>query len=161
MQRFIVIRFLVVDGTILTSSGLPLNGSGPIANVHTLMGFTRDDGAAFIGFPTNSNLTQGLIGQSLPPSVAQNPNLFAVPQGPDPILDVFNVTARVTSDIEFRCLDQATAISAINHDLVKSVYFYEFNRTYQTPGFSPNPPHCEAPVDAAHPNGDPSQEYFK
>ena len=104
------------------------------------MGFTRDDGAAFIGFPTNDNLTQGLIGASLSPTIAQETELFPEPAGTDAVLDVFNLTARVTSDVEFRCLDQATAISAIDHNLFKSVYFYEFNRTYQTPGFSPNPP---------------------
>lgn len=41
----------MVDGTYITSTGLALNGSGPIAHVHTMMGFMRDDGAAFIGYP--------------------------------------------------------------------------------------------------------------
>ncbi|OCH86808.1 carboxylesterase from carbohydrate esterase [Obba rivulosa] len=156
-----VARYLVVDGTFLTSNGLPLNGSGPIANVHTLMGFMRDDGAAFIGYPTSDNVTAGLLGAFLPLTVENN-SLFPVPTGPNATLDVFNLTARVTTDIEFRCLDQATAISAVKHNLLKSVWFYEFNRSYQTsPGFDPNFPVCDAPVDAEHPFGDPSKEYFK
>lgn len=74
---------------------------------------------------------------------------------------MFNVTARVTTDIEFRCLDQATAYYAIQHNLFQSVWFYEFNRSYQTPGFDPNYPVCDAPVSEEYPYGDPSQEYFK
>ncbi len=41
----------MVDGTFVTSTQLPLDGSGPVAHVHTMMGFMRDDGAAFIGYP--------------------------------------------------------------------------------------------------------------
>jgi len=155
-----VARYLVVDGTFLTSNGLPLNGAGPIAKVHTMMGFMRDDGAAFIGFPTNGNLTQFLQSSGLTTTPVGNP-LFAEPTGPVATENVFNTSARITTDVEFRCLDQATAFSAIQHNLLESVWFYEFNRSYQTPGFSPNPPHCEAPVTTDHPFGDPSGEYYK
>ncbi|KAI9067005.1 carboxylesterase from carbohydrate esterase [Trametes sanguinea] len=155
-----VARFLVVDGTYITSKQLPVDGSGPVANVHTMMGFMRDDGAAFIGYPTSGNLTVGLIGASLNTSVVNNP-LFPEPTGPNVTLNVFNVTARVTTDVEFRCLDQATAFSGVSHNLFKSVWFYEFNRSYQTPGFDPNFPVCEAPITPEHPLGDTSQEYFK
>ncbi|PCH44337.1 carboxylesterase from carbohydrate esterase [Wolfiporia cocos MD-104 SS10] len=154
-----VARFIVVDGTIITHPELILNGTVPVANVHTMMGYMRDDGAAFIGYPTNTNLTQALINQYLPTSVVGS-SLFVPPTGPNATLDVFNVTARVATDIEFRCLDQATAYSAIEHDLFQSVWFYQFNRSYQT-SWSPNYPVCEAPIDATHPYGDPSQEYFK
>ncbi|RPD75515.1 carboxylesterase from carbohydrate esterase [Lentinus tigrinus ALCF2SS1-7] len=155
-----VARFLVVDGTFITSQQLPLDGSGLVANVHTMMGFMRDDGAAFIGYPKDGNLTEGLIGASLNTTIANNP-LFPEPSGPNVTTNVFNVTAGATTDVEFRCLDQATAFSGIAHNLFKSVWFYEFNRSYQTPGFSPNFPTCEAPVTDEHPNGDASQEYFK
>ncbi|PCH35219.1 carboxylesterase from carbohydrate esterase [Wolfiporia cocos MD-104 SS10] len=155
-----VARFIVVDGTIITHTELILNGTAPIANVHTMMGYMRDDGAAFIGYPTTDNLTQALQNQYLPTSVVGNP-LFTPPTGPNATLDVFNVTARVATDMEFRCLDQATAYSAIQHDLFESVWFYQFNRSYQPTSFDPNYPVCDAPIDATHPYGDPSQEYFK
>ncbi|KAL4251067.1 AB hydrolase superfamily protein [Abortiporus biennis] len=155
-------RFPVVDGTIITHTSLPTNGSGPIANVHTMMGFMRDDGAAFIGFPTSDNLVAALAQNGLPQTPA-NSSLFPIPTtGTNTTLNVFNVTARVTTDGEFRCLDQSTAIAGVTHNLFKSLWFYEFNRSYQTaPGFDPNFPTCEAPIDAAHPLGDTSQEYFK
>ncbi|KAI0760186.1 carboxylesterase from carbohydrate esterase [Fomes fomentarius] len=153
-------KFIVVDGTFVTSTQLPLDGSGPVAHVHTMMGFMRDDGAAFIGYPKNSNLTQGVLDAFLNTTVVDNP-LFPEPSGPNITTNVFNVTSRVNTDIQFRCLDQATALSGIAHNLFKSVYFYEFNRSYQTPGFSPNFPTCEAPITDDDPFGDPSQEYFK
>lgn len=78
-----------------------------------------------------------MIGASLNTTVVNNP-LFPEPSGPNVTTDVFNVTAGVTTDIEFRCLDQATAFSGVTHNLFKSVWFYEFNRSYQTTGYSPN-----------------------
>ncbi|KAI0642658.1 carboxylesterase from carbohydrate esterase [Trametes meyenii] len=156
----IVASFLVVDGTFLTSKQLPVDGSGPVANVHTLMGVMRDDAAALIGYPQSSNLTAGLLGASLNTTVVNNP-LFPEPTGTNATLNVFNVTARVATDTEFRCLDQATAFSGVQHNLFKSVWFYEFNRSYQPSVFDPNFPVCEAPVTPEHPLGDTSKEYFK
>lgn len=155
-----VARYLVVDGTYIKTTELILNGTAPIANVHTMMGYMRDDGAAFIGYPTSGNLTQGLLEQYLPASVANN-SLFPEPTGTNATLDVFNVTARTATDVEFRCLDQATAWSAIQHDLFESVWFYQYNRSYQPSGYSPNYPVCNAPITEEYPYGDPSLEYFK
>ena len=39
-------------------------------------------------------------------------------------------------------------------------YYYEFNRTYQPPGFDPNGI-CNPPPTPLRPNGDPDKEYFK
>ena len=100
------------------------------------------------------------MAQDLPTSVVGDP-LFPIPTGTNATYDVFNVTARVTTDVEFRCLDQATAYYAIQHNLFQSIWFYEFNRSYQTPGFDPNYPVCDAPISEGYPYGDPSQEYFK
>ncbi|KAH9933076.1 carboxylesterase from carbohydrate esterase [Fomitopsis serialis] len=156
-----VARFVVVDGTYVTRTGLIVNGTAsPVANVHTMMGYMRDDGAAFIGYPNTTNLNAALIAQSLPTAVVDN-SLFPVQTGPNATYDVFNVTAGVATDVEFRCLDQATAYYAVQHNLFQSVWFYEFNRSYQSAGWSPNYPVCNAPVSDEFPYGDPSQEYFK
>lgn len=109
---------------------------------------------------TSTNLTIAVESVGLPAAMATS-SLFPVPNGPDALEDVFNVTALGVTDTFFRCLDQATAFSAIEHNLFESVYFYQFNRSYQTPGFDPNAPHCDAPVDATHPNGNPDGEYYK
>ncbi|KAH9941610.1 carboxylesterase from carbohydrate esterase [Epithele typhae] len=163
-------KFLVVDGKFLVTPELVLNGTGPVARVHTMMGFMRDDGDPFISFPafhvlihrqqTTTNLTQALIDVQLPTNVTNNP-LFPEPKGANATINTFNVTSNVNTDVEFRCLDQSTAFSAINHDLFESVWFYEFNRSYQIPGFNPNAPTCTPPATAARPHGDPELEYFK
>ena len=41
----------MVDGKFLVTPELILNGTGPVAHVHTMMGFMRDDGDPFIGLP--------------------------------------------------------------------------------------------------------------
>lgn len=161
-----VARYLVVDGTYLTSPELPLNKSGPVANIHLLAGFMRDDGAAFITYPnTSTNLSTALTSNALPdtPHVLTSA-LFPQPTGPNTTLDIFNTTALIATDAEFRCLDQATVYAGVTNSLFKpSTYFYEFNRSYQivASGYDPNSPVCDAPITPTHPYGDPSLEYFK
>ncbi|KAJ3520245.1 hypothetical protein NM688_g9191 [Phlebia brevispora] len=155
-----VARFVVVDGVFVIANGLQVTKPSKVNRAHVMIGFMRDDGAAFISAPTNGDLTQELEANGVTTSIV-NSSLFPVPDGFSALENVFNVTARAVSDSYFRCLDQATAFSAIEHNVFESTWFYQFNRSYQTPGFDPNPPHCDAPADAAHPNGDPSGEYYK
>ena len=49
-------RFLVVDGTFVTANGLQLTKPNDVARVHAVMGFMRDDGAAFISTPVSCRL---------------------------------------------------------------------------------------------------------
>lgn len=158
-----VARYLVVDGTYLVTDELDVSGKCPAAHVPVLMGFMRDDGAAFIGYPANTSETEAefLTSQAFNASVVIDSGLFPVPHGPNKTLDIFNVTALVTTDSEFRCLDEATAYSAVKHEVFEEVYFYEFNRSYQLTVFDPNAPVCNAPVTAEYPYGDPNMEYFK
>ena len=158
-----VARFLVVDGTYLVTNELDVTGSGPAAHVPVLFGFMRDDGAAFISYPANASVT-------VPEFVAQNGfnlstistlSVFPEPDGANQTLNVFNTTALIATDSEFRCLDEATAYSAVRHNVFESLYFYEFNRSYQLSFYSPNAPVCQAPVTAQYPDGDPNMEYFK
>ena len=159
-----VARYLVVDGTYLTSTELVLNetGKSPLADVHLLEGLMRDDGAAIIGYVETTNLTESLLDDGFNPYLIESSDLFPLPSGPNATLDVFNVSARVATDTIFRCIDQATAYAGImNDDFAGSQYFYEFNRSYQTPNWNPNAPVCDAPITPDYPNGDPSMEYFK
>ncbi|KAI0346501.1 carboxylesterase from carbohydrate esterase [Trametopsis cervina] len=155
-----VARFIVVDGTFIKHPFLPLDGSAEIAKVHSMIGFMRDDGAAFISTPTANTSTAALQAAGFPTSLA-NSTLFSLNTSANVTNNLFNLTARVSTDALFRCLDQATAFSAVKHNLFKDVWFYEFNRSYQTPGFDPNAPHCDAPVDGDHPAGNPAGEYYK
>ncbi|TAQ85351.1 hypothetical protein B7494_g6314 [Chlorociboria aeruginascens] len=154
-------RYLVVDGTYLTTSELVLNAStaASLSKVHILQGYMRDDAAALISYVNTDNVTASLASNGLNTSTE---DLFPNPDGSNSTLNVFNVTALDATDSEFRCIDQATAYAAIsNHLFSGDQYFYEFNRSYQMAGWNPNAPVCDAPITAQYPNGDPSQEYFK
>lgn len=50
----------MVDGKYVTSKQLPVDGSSPAAHVPVVMGFMRDDGAAFIGYPQSTNITSNI-----------------------------------------------------------------------------------------------------
>ncbi|KAI1337507.1 Alpha/Beta hydrolase protein [Xylariaceae sp. FL0016] len=148
-------RYLVVDGKYLTSDELQLEG--PAVPYHLMMGTTRDDGAPFITYPTTTNESAYLMSQGFqtPPA-----DLFPIPDIANQTLALFNMSTRLATDGIFRCIDQATAYAGLQNGRFSSVYFYEFNRTYQTSGW-PGLDVCEPPKTASHPNGDPSGEYFK
>lgn len=95
------------------------------------------DGAGFIDFP-NANITTtaealsslGIVNASMADAIVQS-GLFPTPNTGNASLDLFNVSARVTTDLEFRCLDQATVVSAVKHNVFPNTYAYEFDRSYQ------------------------------
>ncbi|KAI0090326.1 carboxylesterase from carbohydrate esterase [Irpex rosettiformis] len=156
-----VARYIVVDGTYIQHPFLPLDGSARVANVHTMIGFMRDDGAAFISAPTSDNAAAALASAGLPAAIA-NSALFPLNNGAvNATENLFNFTVRASTDAVFRCLDQATAVSGVKHRLFKDIWFYEFNRSYQTSGYDPNAPRCDAPADVDHPAGNPDREYYK
>ena len=155
-------RYLVVDGTYLVSPRLEVSGQGYINQADVLMGFMRDDGAAFIDYPRhNDTLTSFLRSNGFKIPQLGDLSLFPEPNGRNHTLDLFNKTALITTDSEFRCLDEATAYSAVKHGTLREVYFYEFNRSYQLDFYSPNFPVCQPPTTPNYPYGDPSKEYFK
>jgi carboxylesterase type B len=159
-----VARYVVVDHNLILSDGLQVTGKGPIAKVPVLLGTTADDGAAFIGFPSEGQSLESAIEAILPENLTQAviaSGLFPMPNTGNTTLDIFNVTARIATDVIFRCLDQATVFSAVKHNIWDNVWYYQFDRSWQTPGFDPNFPVCDAPITPQFPNGDPNLPYFK
>ncbi len=155
-------RFLVQDGTYLVRSNLAVNGQGPAANVPVMTGFMRDDGASFISFPTPAiNNVSALLGPAGFASVLSPEllSLYPLPDSNNASLNIYNASAQLATDGEFRFLLEATAYSAVKNGVWPKAYVFEFNRTYG--GYDPNPPVCSAPVDAEHPFGNPEAEYFK
>lgn len=163
-----VARFVIVDGTFITSDQIDVTNRGGSASVPVLWGTMADDGAAFIGFPTPSMSRTAAVNSvlfgfsSIAAAIANNTELFPTPDSSgNTTLDMFNLTARITTDSEFRCLDQATVHSAVRNSVFPTAFYYQFDRAYQTPGFDPNAPVCDAPKTPSHPLGDPSLPYFK
>ncbi|KAI0537737.1 Alpha/Beta hydrolase protein [Xylaria digitata] len=151
-----VVSFLVVDGTYLVSDELELS-KAPALPVYLMIGTARDDGAAFIGYPTTTNQSAYLRSLGFDMPLAE---LFPIPDITNKTLGLFNVTARLATDGIFRCIDQATTYAALSNDRLSSIYYYEFNRTYQLTGY-PKLDICEPPKSTLHPLGDPTGEYFK
>lgn len=87
-----------------------------------------------------TNVSQALNAQSFNATSVMSSGDFQVPQGPNGILNAYNVTSRVTTDSEFRYLDQATAYAAVTNAVFAELYFYEFNRSYQMYDWDPNTP---------------------
>ncbi|KAF8875886.1 Carboxylesterase family-domain-containing protein [Gymnopilus junonius] len=157
-------RFIVVDGHFITTDQLEVNGAGSAAKAYVMFGWMRDDGADFIGnFPTaGETLETALLEAGFPFNVTQsavNSELFPSPDGADALENLFNVTSRVGTDGEFRCVDQATLIAAAKHKVFPTIFAYQFDRSYA--GFEPIPGTCVPPATAEFPNGDPSLPYFR
>ncbi|KAK2029886.1 carboxylesterase [Colletotrichum zoysiae] len=146
-------RYLVNDGVYLTTDELNLKG-GPL-NVHVLMGIASEDGLPFLSFPRNRtvvNDTQWLTSQGLP---APPPRLFPPIETRNKTRAAFGVGAQLATDAMFRCIDQATVFAGLDSGVLGSkVYYYELERTYQTPEW-PKIDLCQAPKSKAHPAGDP------
>lgn len=134
-----VARFIVQNGKYIVNPTLSVNGNGPASNVPVMNGFIRDDGP--LGLSPN-NLT--------------NVTVFLTPSGFDvtPIIDelcpipslinaTLNASSSLATDNEFRCLDEATACSAVLHGVWPKAYVFTFNRKYG--GYDPDPPMCEPP----------------
>lgn len=147
---------IVQDGTYITSDKLQLNGSE--APYKLLIGTMREDAAALITYPDTSNETAYLaeIGWAEPPA-----DLFPIPDSSNnQTLDLFNMTARYTTDGMFRCIAEATVYSGLENGLWGEVYYYEFERSYQLYNY-PDYDVCQPPVTADYPYGDPSEPYLR
>ncbi|KAF9070262.1 cholinesterase [Rhodocollybia butyracea] len=158
-------KFVVVDGKFIKTDQLVLNGSVPVAPAHVIFGWMADDGIDFQGnFPTSAtteaeDITTGIgISADIAKAVTAS-GLFPNPNTGNETLDIFNVTGRVSTDGQFRCLDQATIFAAAKHGIFKSLRAYQFDRSYD--GFEPIPGLCSAPITPTHPFGDPNLPYFR
>jgi hypothetical protein len=96
---------------------------------------------------------------NIPASQIIASNLFPEPTAANATLDVYNVTARITTDIEFRCLDDAIVMSSVKHKLFPLLYYWQFDRSFG--GFDPTGQVCSPAATATHPFGDPTLPYFR
>ncbi|KAJ5330061.1 hypothetical protein N7452_010451 [Penicillium brevicompactum] len=154
-------RYLVVDGVYLQTTELDLTNPKSTARVPLMIGTMRDDGAAMIGYPSEGETFRAFLNSSDLPGIISESQLFPVPSTSNATLDIFNVSSRVATDGMFRCIDAATAHAGLKNHIFPDIFYYEFNRSYQMPGWSPNSPVCNAPITVEFPDGDPSKEYFK
>lgn len=129
----------MIDGTYIKSD-LRLDNAARPLDIPILMGIMRDDGAPFSKLMATTDVTEALDMLSFNSSQIVDSKKFPIPNTGNRIMDVFNVTSRVTTDAEFRCLGQSTAASAVRNAVFPRVYSYEIHRGYQIVEWSPNPP---------------------
>lgn len=155
-----VARYVVQDGAIVTTPELPLSGKpGAVANVPVIFGVTSDDGASFTTYPKTpvASLEEGImVGLGISKEYAQMvlaSGLFNLtnPTG-NVTLDAFNITQRVSTDLQFRCVDQATVYAGALSKTFPAAYYYELTRTIG--GYDPN--NLGGP-----PGNDPNAPYFR
>ncbi|CAG8926062.1 unnamed protein product [Penicillium salamii] len=154
-------RYLVVDGTYLQATELDLTHPESTAHVPIMIGTMRDDGAAMIGYPSYGETFKDFLNDTDLPDSISSSQLFPLPSTSNTTLDIFNASSRVATDGMFRCIDAATAYAGWKNHIFSDIFYYEFNRSYQMPDWSPNAPVCNAPITEEWQHGDPSQEYFK
>lgn len=145
---------LVIDGTYLTTKRLQVS-KGTKAPYRLMTGYTAEDAAPFLTFPPNitgEDQEEWLTNQNLP-----NPprSLFPLPKLQNETMAVYHVGARVYTDLGYRCRNQATIYAGLENGVFEEVYFFEFDRTYQTPDW-PLLDVCEAPRSPEHPFGNPN-----
>ncbi|KAK6332280.1 hypothetical protein TWF696_002999 [Orbilia brochopaga] len=161
-----VARYVVQDGYYVNTARLDLTGSegGSVANVDVIFGITHDDGASFSTYPKTpvTSLSQGLqVGLGITAANAQkviDSGLFPAPNTGDITKDSFNVTARIATDLQFRCVDQATVYAGDATGVFKSAHYYQMDRTYG--GYDPNNL-GGPPVTPGYPNGNPNLPYYR
>lgn len=137
-----VARYVVQDGMIVNTEQLIVSErNGSAAYVPVIFGTTENDGASFCGFPSEdiTSEVEG-IASSLSISEAQaqsviDSGLFPYYESGNLTLDIFNVSQRISTDLQFRCIDEATVYAASVSKVFPRSYYYTIDRTYE--GYDP------------------------
>jgi len=160
-----VARFVVQDGTYVNTEELDVvNRNGSAAHVPVMFGNTANDGASFSTYPeipVTSELAGIQAALGISASYAQSiidSGLFPYYDTGNVTLDSFNVSQRVATDNQFRCIDQATMYAGAKSGAFASSYYYQMDRTIA--GYDPNGL-GGPPVTPGYPNGDPNLPYFR
>ncbi len=142
-----------------------VNSTGQASNIFVITGTNRDEAGVLVDdYPANSTTFTAYVSKAmqryhLDPTLLPTLSDAFSPSANATAARILNATLAVSTDGEFACFDMAKAYSGARHGAFRSVYAYQFNRTYQTAGYTK--PWCVPPATAARPNGDPDAEYFK
>ncbi|PSR88646.1 Carboxylesterase family-domain-containing protein [Coniella lustricola] len=137
-----VARYVVQDGTIVDTEQLIVTSrNGSQAYVPIIFGTTENDGASFCLFP-EANTTSEVEGIAYSLSITEaqaqrvvDSGLFPYYDSGNLTLDTFNVSQRVATDLQFRCIDEATVYAAAVSGAFPTAFYYNQDRTYE--GYDP------------------------
>lgn len=159
-------QYVVQDGHYVNTAELDLvNHNGSTAYVDVIFGVTANDGASIGSVYPSKPVTSEVAGIAASLSISQSyaqsiidSELFPYYDTGNITLDSFNVSQRVATDKDFRCVDQATMFAGSKNSIFKSSYFYEMDRTIA--GYDPNGL-GGPPTSPGYPNGNPNLPYFR
>ena len=160
-----VARYVVQDGTYVNTPELIVDRPTPnTAHVPVIFGIVENDGASFSTYPKTpvANETAGIqaalgISTSYAQSIISS-GLFPYYNTGNVTLDSFNVSQRVATDNQFRCIDQATVYAGATSGAFAKAYFYQMDRSIY--GYDPNSL-GGPPASPGYPNGNPNLPYFR
>lgn len=160
-----VARYVVQDGHYVTTKELDLlRKDVTTSNVPVMFGIVANDGASFTTYP-KAPVSSELEGIQAALGISKKYAQFVIDSGLFPYhdtgnvtLDAFNVSQRVATDLQFRCIDQATVFAGVTSGVFQPSYFYQIQRT--TGGYDPNNL-GGPPATPEFPNGDPELPYFR
>ncbi|KAI9749687.1 MAG: hypothetical protein M4579_006777 [Chaenotheca gracillima] len=157
--------FVVQDGYYVNTAELDVsNKNGSAAFVPVIFGTVANDGASFSTYPTTP-VTSEVAGIQAALQISQSNAQSIIDSGLFPYydtgnvtLDSFNVSQRVATDNQFRCVDQATVYAGTKSGAFKSAYAYQMQRSSN--GYDPNSL-GGPPASPGYPNGNPNLPYFR
>ena len=177
----------VKDGTYLTNRELVVNQTDAslVTDIPVMIGINRDEAGIDIDadkypsdnitlaeyfdqvFTKQRNMpadTTKLLGLDNPTNISTYvglplPHNMTTINGLLTPAQIIKTAVRIATAAAFNCYAMAQAVSGAKHHAFGASYFYTFNRTYGTNGYTRA--WCNAPKTAARPNGDPDGEYMK
>jgi hypothetical protein len=161
-----VARYVVQDGIFVNTEQLDVtNKNGSTAFVPTMFGTCRGDGASIGATYPTTPVTSEVAGIEASLGISEkfaqeiiNSGLFPFYSTGNLTLDAFNVSARVSTDRGFLCIDQATMYAGAVTGAFAASYFFVQDRTIG--GYDPNSL-GGPPIEPGYPHGDPSHPYFR
>ncbi|KAK0261481.1 hypothetical protein B0A54_03652 [Friedmanniomyces endolithicus] len=157
---------VVQDGVIVNTEQLIVSvKNGSTAHVPVIFGTAANDGASFSTYPKGNNVTDELEGIQIELGITAtyaqaiiDSGLFPYYDTGNKTLDSFNVSQRVATDNQFRCVDEATIYAGAVSGAFERAYYYQSQRTEY--GYDPNNL-GGPPVEPGYPYGDPNLPYFR
>lgn len=157
---------VVQDGYYVNTEQLIVNiKNGSTAHVPVMFGTAENDGASFTTYPRGNNVTSELEGLQIALGIDQHyaqaiidSGLFPYYDTGNKTLDSFNVSQRIGTDNQFRCVDEATVYAGATTGAFAKAYYYQSNRALL--GYDPNGL-GGAPVTPGYPLGNPYAPYFR
>ncbi|KAK4962702.1 hypothetical protein LTR10_000329 [Elasticomyces elasticus] len=157
---------VVQDGTFVNTEQLIVTErNASTAHVPVIFGTAADDGSSFSTYPKGNNITSELEGIQVELGISEyyaqsiiDSGLFPYYDTGNKTLDSFNVSQRIATDTQFRCIDEATVYAGAVSGAFERAYYYQSQRTEY--GYDPNNL-GGPPVTPGYPYGNPNLPYFR